>query len=409
MTNPKPVPDVINGLPIAIIGAGPAGLMAAEVLSKAGHLVHVYEQKPSAARKFLMAGKTGLNISHAEPVPQFLARYDQADWLAPMIEAFDATAIRQWMTELGIESYVGSSGRIFPVEMKAAPLLRAWITRLKAQGVQFFYRHQWLGWDAQDHLLFSILENTHAIAAKAVILAMGGGSWARLGSDGAWFDILKQHHIDLLPLQPSNVGVQVKWSPFIVPHAGQPLKRVQAWVNPEHRYMGEAVLTHYGLEGGLIYKLSRELRQSMNEGETACFYLDLLPDVTLDQLQHKLKPQAGQSLNNLWRKAGLDGLKAHLIREILPKVQWHDALQVALIAKNLPITVQGFQPIDEAISTAGGVTRNALDENLMLQQKAGVFCAGEMLDWDAPTGGYLLTACFATGQAAAQGVLNWLA
>lgn len=403
----------LSNLPIVIVGAGPAGLMAAEVLAQAGHMVQVYEQKPSAARKFLMAGKTGLNISHNEAFEQFVQRYDQPEWLKPMLVQCDARWIQDWMQGLGIESYVGSSGRIFPVEMKAAPLLRAWLNRLKAMGVQFFYRHCWTGWQGQQ-LEFLHQEQVITVEAKAVILATGGGSWARLGSDAAWIPVLQAQDVDIVPLQPSNVGVQVNWSDFMQPLAGQPLKRIKAWVTPDTNadgkvYQGEAVISHYGLEGGLIYRLGRELRQQLEQSQPAIIYLDLLPDVSQTLLAQKLKPMAKQSLNNIWRKAGLDQVKAALLRETLPKADWQNPQQVAAMAKCLPIQVQGFRPIDEAISTAGGVSLAALDNQLMLRRKTGIFCCGEMLDWDAPTGGYLLTACFATGRQAAQGVMHWLA
>lgn len=423
LARPANLPEAngLKELPVIIVGAGPAGLMAAEVLAQAGQPVQVYEQKPSAARKFLMAGKTGLNISHNEAFEQFVQRYDQPDWLRPMLAQCDARWIQNWMHSLGIQSYVGSSGRIFPVEMKAAPLLRAWLNRLKALGVQFFYRHCWTGWQGQQ-LEFLHQDQAMTVEAKAMILATGGGSWARLGSDAAWIPVLQAQAIDIVPLQPSNVGVQVNWSDFIQPLAGQPLKRIKAWVRPGgndkgndkgndngNGYQGEAVISHYGLEGGLIYRLGRELRQQAERSQPALLYLDLLPDISQSTLAQKLKPVRKQSLNNVWRKAGLDQAKAALLREVLPRADWQNPQQAAAMAKCLPIQVQGFRPIDEAISTAGGVSLAALDNQLMLSHKAGVFCCGEMLDWDAPTGGYLLTACFATGRQAAQGVLHWLA
>ncbi|XID75213.1 TIGR03862 family flavoprotein [Alkanindiges sp. WGS2144] len=397
-----------NGLPVVIIGAGPAGLMAAEVLAQAGYQVQVYEQKPSAARKFLMAGKTGLNISHDEDFEQFILRYDRADWLKPMLAQFKAADIQHWMQGLGIESYVGSSGRIFPREMKAAPLLRAWLSRLKALGVQFFYRHQWTGWATQQQLQFNDPDGSKLVEAGIIILATGGGSWARLGSDAAWLAMLQAEHIPVVPLQPSNAGVLVSWSDFMQPLAGQPLKRVKAWVESGQIYPGEAVISHYGLEGGLIYRLNRGLRQQLEQQGSATIQLDLLPDVSMDTLIQKLQPSTKQSLNTLWRKAGLDAIKAALIREFLPKACWQNAEQVSRTIKSLSIPVTGFRPIDEAISTTGGVSIAALDKNLMLTQKPGVFCCGEMLDWDAPTGGYLLTACLATGRQAALGVMDWL-
>ncbi len=413
--------DALNqqsSLPVVIIGAGPAGLMAAEVLAQAGYRVQVYEQKPTAARKFLMAGKTGLNISHNEEFSSFVQRYDQPDWLSPMLQQCDAVWIQQWMQDLGIESYVGSSGRIFPVAMKAAPLLRAWLIRLKAQGVEFFYRHQWLGWDDHDQLIFNHLTpsglnadnqpSAFVVPARAVVLALGGGSWARLGSDAAWVSLLQAQHVDVSPLQPSNVGVLVNWSAFMQPLAGQPLKRVKAWVNPERCYQGEAVISHYGLEGGLIYRLSRELREPLNRQGNATIYIDLLPDISTDTLRHRLQKTAKQSMQTLWRKAGLDAPKIALIRECIPKEDWTNLEKITSAIKQLPVSVNGFRPIDEAISTAGGISLNAMDAQLMLKQKSGIFACGEMLDWDAPTGGYLLTACFATGRQAGEGVIHWL-
>lgn len=407
---------------VAIIGAGPAGLMAAEVLSQAGLQVHVFEHKPSAARKFLMAGKGGLNISHSEPFAQLLQRYDAAEWLAPMLQQCDAAAIQQWMQSLGIASYIGSSGRIFPHQMKAAPLLRAWLQRLKDQGVRFHYRTRWLGWTAQGAQQFSAEQKNSIFeqSFSATVLALGGGSWPRLGSDAQGLAWLNAHGVTVTPLQAANVGVQVAWSPFMQQHAGQPLKRVCAWLDGVAPVQAEAVLTPYGLEGGLLYALGRPIRQRLQpiqqakqqpaQQQHAVLYLDLLPDVSALQLIERLTKHTKdkQSQANIWRKAGLDGAKAALLREFLPKTDWSTPEKVAQMAKKMAIKIEGLQPIDEAISSAGGVAQNVLDQHLMLKNHAGVFCAGEMLDWDAPTGGYLLTACFASGRWAAQGVLSWL-
>ncbi|ERS02209.1 flavoprotein [Acinetobacter sp. COS3] len=386
---------------IAIIGAGPAGLMAAEVLSQYDYTIDVFEQKPSAARKFLMAGKTGLNISHNEPVADFIQRYDQAEWLAPWIKQWDAAWIQNWMHGLGIESYIGSSGRVFPVEMKAAPLLRAWLKRLMTTKVKFHYRHRCVELSKNE---LTIENQTQRFTASydAIVLACGAVSWAQLGSDGLWQDWLAKDEIETF--QPSNVGVLKTWSPFMQDCFGQPLKRVDAWVNAENKTHGDIVITHYGLESGVIYKLGRDLRALNANHQALQLYLDLLPDVSLEQLENKLQGNKKQSLTNIWRKAGLDQVKINLIREVVAKAQWSDAKQMAQHVKQLCIPLDGFRPIEEAISCAGGVKQAALSQQLQLQSNPYVFCCGEMLDWDAPTGGYLLTACFATGRAVGQGV-----
>ena len=388
---------------IAIIGAGPAGLMAAEVLSQSDYEVHMYEQKPSAARKFLMAGKTGLNISHAEPLEQFIQRYDQAEWLADWIRRWDATWIQHWMQGLGVESYVGSSGRIFPIEMKAAPLLRAWLKHLAEQGVQFHYRHSCMGIQSNTLQIKDLLQQREfSEDFAAIVLACGAVSWPQLGSDGQWQNWLSNEQLN--PFQASNAGVERVWSSFMQPVFGQPLKRVVAWVDPAQKSQGDIVITHYGLESGLIYKLGRALRQQSKKQ----LMLDLLPELNHVQLVQKLKPSKKQSLSNVWRKAGLDAAKASLIRELVPKADWNDPEKLASQIKQLPIALTGFRPIEEAISCAGGVKREALTAHLQLKQQPQIFCCGEMLDWDAPTGGYLLTACFATGRAAGEGVHAYL-
>ncbi|TCB57426.1 TIGR03862 family flavoprotein [Acinetobacter terrae] len=393
---------------VAIIGAGPAGLMAAEVLTQYDYDVHVYEQKPSAARKFLMAGKTGLNISHAEPVAQFIERYDQAEWLAPWIKQWDANWIQQWMKGLGIESYIGSSGRVFPVEMKAAPLLRAWLKRLVEQGVIFHYRHQCLNLRSSE-LKFKnlVTEQVETQQFDAIVMACGAVSWSRLGSDGAWQQWLSQDEIEAF--QASNAGVEHAWSKFMQPVFGQPLKRVEAWVGDQAKTMGDIVISHYGLESGLIYKQGRALRQQVKNGQAMQLCLDLIPDQTVEQLAQKLQPSKKQSLSNVWRKAGLDNAKANLVRELVAKELWNDPLALAHQIKHLLIPLEGFRPIEEAISCAGGIKRDVLSEQLQLKSNPHVFCCGEMLDWDAPTGGYLLTACFATGRAVGEGVHDYLA
>ncbi|MCH7302965.1 TIGR03862 family flavoprotein [Acinetobacter sp. NIPH1876] len=386
---------------VAIIGAGPAGLMAAEVLSQYDYEIDVFEQKPSAARKFLMAGKTGLNISHAEPVDRFIQRYDHAAWLGPWVKQWDAQWIQNWMQGLGIESYIGSSGRIFPIEMKAAPLLRAWLKRLMADGVKFHYRHRCV--DLSNNQL-TIENQTQRFSATydAIILACGAVSWSQLGSDGAWQQWLSKNEIE--PFQASNAGVLKTWSPFMQACFGQPLKRVNAWVQSEQQTHGDIIITHYGFESGVIYKLGRDLRAQLAQKRRLQLHLDLLPDVSIDQLEKKLQGNKKQSLTNLWRKAGLDTVKINLLREIVEKSLWSDAKQMAQQIKQLSIPLDGFRPIEEAISCAGGVKQTAVSPQLQLQSNPYVFCCGEMLDWDAPTGGYLLTACFATGRAAAEGV-----
>lgn len=392
---------------IAIVGAGPAGLMAAEVLSQFDYELHVYEQKPSAARKFLMAGKTGLNISHAEPVEQFVQRYDQVDWLSPWVKQWDAVWIQNWMQELGIEPYIGSSGRVFPTEMKAAPLLRAWLKRLASHGIQFHYRHK-VSRLHQQQLELHDLKNNELRTEKfdAIILACGAISWSELGSDGAWQAWLKPDEIEVF--QASNAGVEYPWSTFMQPIFGQPLKRVEAWVGQGEKTTGDIVISHYGLESGLIYKQGRGLREQLKQGQQVQLSLDLFPDQSVGQLAKKLQPTKKQSLSNVWRKAGLDGAKAALVRELVAKTWWQDAAELAKQIKHLTIPLTGFRPIEEAISCAGGVKREVLSEQLQLKSNPYVFLCGEMLDWDAPTGGYLLTACFATGRAAGQGVHQFL-
>lgn len=392
---------------VAIVGAGPAGLMAAEVLSKTGANIHIFEQMPSAARKFLMAGKTGLNISHAEDLKTFIERYDAKDWLAPWIKQYNAQWIQDWMQSLGIESYVGTSGRIFPKEMKAAPLLRAWLKRLNDAGVQFHYRHRCTDL-TENRLTYDCQGSINTEEFDAIVLACGAVSWSKLGSDGAWQAWLKAQEVT--PFMPSNVGVTYAWSSYMANLFGQPLKRIDAWVNKPHtqKVHGDIVLTHYGLESGVIYKLNRCLHEQFKHTQQMEIVLDLLPDISLDNLAKKLCSQKKQSTANIWRKAGLDAVKVALIREIVPKDVWSKPKLLAQYIKHLKILVDGFRPIEEAISCAGGVKQDYLTEHLQLKTQPNVFCCGEMLDWDAPTGGYLLTACFATGRVAGNGVKQYL-
>lgn len=396
---------------VVIVGGGPAGLMAAEVLSALpGLAVDVYDAMPSVGRKFLMAGKGGMNITHSEPLPDFVGRYGaRAGQLAPWLAAFSPTALRDWIHSLGIDTFVGTSGRVFPTEMKAAPLLRAWLHRLRSQGVHFHVRHRWLGWSG-DGLRFATPDGEIVVQAAAVILALGGGSWARLGSDGAWVPVLRDSGIDVAPLKPANCGFDVAWSPYFSERfAGQPVKPVVASFAGQTR-QGEFNITATGIEGGLVYALSAPLRDALARDGHAALTLDLAPGRSIERLAADLaRPRGRDSLaNHLRRRAGIEGVKAALLRELCPPETLAAPALLAAAIKALAVPVGATRPIDEAISTAGGVSFAALDGALMLHGKPGVFCAGEMLDWEAPTGGYLLTACLASGRVAAGGVRRWL-
>ena len=396
---------------VVIVGGGPAGLMAAEVLSALpGLAVDLYDAMPSVGRKFLMAGKGGMNITHSEPLPDFVGRYGaRAGQLAPWLAAFSPTALRDWIHSLGIDTFVGTSGRVFPTEMKAAPLLRAWLHRLRSQGVHFHVRHRWLGWSG-DGLRFATPDGEIVVQAAAVILALGGGSWARLGSDGAWVPVLRDSGIDVAPLKPANCGFDVAWSPYFSERfAGQPVKPVVASCAGQTR-QGEFNITATGIEGGLVYALSAPLRDVLARDGHAALTLDLAPGRSIERLAADLaRPRGRDSLaNHLRRRAGIEGVKAALLRELCPPETLAAPALLAAAIKALAVPVGATRPIDEAISTAGGVSFAALDEALMLHGKPGVFCAGEMLDWEAPTGGYLLTACLASGRVAAAGVRRWL-
>lgn len=400
---------------VAIIGAGPAGLMAAEVLSQANVAVTVFDAMPSAGRKFLMAGKGGMNITHSEPWDDFLSRYGaQASQLEPMLSTFSPQALRCWLQELGISTFVGSSGRVFPSDMKAAPLLRAWLHRLRSQGVSLQMRQRWQGWQGQD-LVFATPSGFRLVKARAVILALGGASWPQLGSNAAWLPTLQARGIPLQPFKPANCGFECDWSEFFQQrYAAQPLKTVKLTVidlaGQNHSQLGELMISDYGLEGSLIYALSAFLREQILHRGTATIELDLLPDWPLEKILHRLsKPRGKQSLSSYLRKTlSVEGVKLALLREVLAPDQLAQPLLLAQALKALPLQLRATRPIAEAISSAGGVCFDALDSGLMLKQLPGVFCAGEMLDWEAPTGGYLLTACFATGRVAGQGVLRWL-
>ncbi|NWC90970.1 MULTISPECIES: TIGR03862 family flavoprotein [unclassified Pseudomonas] len=398
---------------VAIIGGGPAGLMAAEVLSQAGIQVDLYDGMPSVGRKFLLAGVGGMNITHSEAYPAFLSRYaERAPFMAPLLRAFGAEALCEWIHGLGIETFVGTSGRVFPTDMKAAPLLRAWLKRLRDQGVVIHTRHRWLGWTADGSLLIHSPDGEKTVHSDAVLLALGGGSWSRLGSDGAWLTLLEDKGVPYTPLQPSNCGFEVSaWSDLMVSKfAGAPLKNVAIGLAGDKPRLGECVVTATGIEGSLIYALSAPIREAINRDGSATVHLDLLPSKPLDKVIAALsKPRGSRSMSkHLHSQLGLDGVKAALLRELAPAEHFNDPAQLAVDIKALPLTLVKTRPMDEAISTAGGVPFEALDERLMLKQLPGVFCAGEMLDWEAPTGGYLLTGCFASGQVAGRGVLEWL-
>ena len=401
---------------VSIIGAGPAGLMAAEVLSQAGVKVNVFDAMPSVGRKFLMAGKGGMNITHAEPIEQFLSRYgSQQDNLAPIIRAFSPDVLRAWVKDLGIETFVGSSGRVFPTEMKAAPLLRAWLHRLRTNGVRFHMRQHWQGWDAEGKLILGTQNGEQRIQPDILILALGGGSWPQLGSTGFWVSWLAALGITVMPLQPANCGFETLWSAyFLSQFAGQPIKTVR--INFENTQgqrfsqQGELMVSEYGLEGGLIYALSAPLREQITLTGSALITLDLLPDRDLASIITKLSGSRGKnSLSNFLRKQlSLDSVKIALLREVLSAEEMNHPHVLAQTLKAIPIKLIHTRPISEAISSAGGVSFTELNQQLMLHKLPGVFCCGEMLDWEAPTGGYLLTACLASGRAAGFGALAWL-
>ncbi len=395
---------------LAIIGGGPAGLMAAEVAAGAGADVSVFDAMPSVGRKFLIAGKGGMNITHAEPLADFKRRYGEREpVIAPLLDAFGPAELREWIHGLGIETFVGTSGRVFPREMKAAPLLRAWLHRLRARGVHFNVRHRWQGWTAAGALRFATPAGEITHHADAVILALGGGSWAKLGSDGAWVPLLAGHDVPVAPLKPANCGFDVNWSAhFSQRFAGAPVKSVIARVG-SLRQQGEFNITASGIEGGLIYALSAPLRDALEAGQPAVITLDLAPGRSLERLTADLsRPQGRDSLtNHLRRRAGIEGVKAGLIREFSPFFGL-TAAAIAATIKALPMPVASPRPLDEAISTAGGVMFEALDDGLMCRHQPGLFFAGEMLDWEAPTGGYLLTACLASGYRAGLAAAAWL-
>ncbi|KAF1689959.1 TIGR03862 family flavoprotein [Pseudoxanthomonas taiwanensis] len=409
-----PSPVRLPGL--AIVGGGPAGLMAAEVARAAGCEVELFEAKGSVGRKFLIAGKGGLNLTHAEPLPDFIGRYGaRADAVVAWLHGFGPEALRDWARGLGVDTYVGSSRRVFPLDRKAAPLLRGWVRRLKEQGVRFHVQHRWLGWDEAGALRFATPAGERSLHAGATVLALGGGSWPQLGSDGAWVPVLRERGVDVAPLVPGNCGFDIGWSAhFAERHAGAPLKPgVAHWRDAEGReqaLQGECVATATGIEGSLVYALSVPLREAIAHDGQATLWLDLVPGRDLDRLRRDLaRPRNGRSLSeHLRRHAGVGGVKAALLRGVLDAAALADMVRVAATLKRLPLVLRRPRPIEEAISSGGGVRLEAMDTDLMLSTVPGVFCAGEMLDWEAPTGGYLLTACFASGRRAGLAAARWL-
>ncbi len=419
--------------------------MAAEVLAQAGICVDVYDAMPSVGRKFLMAGKGGMNITHAEAFDIFVTRYGaRRTHVEALLRDFPPSALREWIHGLGIDTFVGTSGRVFPTGMKAAPLLRAWQHRLRVSGVRFHMRHRWVGWDEKGALCFSTPSSTQEtspnkfkshpapllqrgvpqagnltgldesnltrIKSDAVILALGGGSWPQLGSDGAWVSFLIGHGANVAPLRPANCGFNVAWSAhFRERFSGEPLKSVAALFAGE-RKLGECVITEHGIEGGLIYAHSGALRDEIEHSGSATLQLDLLPDWSPQRVLAEVShPRGSRSISShLQSRLGIKGVKANLLREVLSAEQMLDSEHLARTLKSLPLTLIAPRPLSEAISSAGGVTFESLDDTLMLKNSPGIFCAGEMLDWEAPTGGYLLSACFASGHVAGKGVLNWL-
>lgn len=403
---------------IAIIGGGPAGLMAAERLARPGARVHLYDAMPTLGRKFLRAGVGGLNITHSEPLDAFIARYSQPKRLGPLLREFGPTQVVDWLKHLGFETFTGTSGRVFPVGMKSSPILRAWLKRLDEAGVTIHPNHRWTGIHSDERkvyrapltLAFETPTGTTTILADAVLLALGGGSWPKLGSTGGWVSILEAHGVLIAPLRPANCGFDVDWSDhFKAKFNGAPLKAITITFK-EIRKQGEFIVTDEGIEGSLIYALSARLRDEIEANGQAIFHLDLAPDWPIEKLISRLSQSRGSRSisSHLQKTVGISGVKTGLLWEFLAREDFQTPEKLAAAIKSLPIPLLRPRPLAEAISSAGGVRFEALEETLMLRTMPGVFCAGEMLDWEAPTGGYLLTACFASGRAAGLGVWEWL-
>ncbi|WP_042691014.1 TIGR03862 family flavoprotein [Azospirillum sp. B506] len=413
MPVPHTIPDVAPP-DVAIVGAGPAGLMAAEIAATAGLRVALFDHTPTPARKLLLAGRGGLNLTHSEPLDRFLPRYGNAEPLfRRLLAAFSPDDLRGWAAGLGIETFVGSSGRVFPVQMKASTLVRAWLRRLDGLGVTLHSRHRWTGWDETGALTFHAAfrhgEETVTVTPRATLLALGGASWPRTGSDGGWIPLLEGLGVEVAPLVPSNMGFEVPWSDHLRDRfAGQPVKSVGLSA-AGRRLKGEFVITETGIEGGAVYALSAPLRNAIAAEGWATLTLDLLPDMAEAELVKRLRRRGAESLSTFLKKSlSLSGPRAALLREFAPAADLTDPVALARQIKGLSVVLTGVSPIERAISSAGGVRLSELDERSMLSRRPGLFLAGEMLDWEAPTGGYLLQGCFAMGVAAGKGMVEWL-
>lgn len=401
---------------VAIVGCGPAGLMAADVLSQSGYSVTIFDSMLSAGRKFLIASKGGLNLTHSMHFEKFLAMYgERSNDLTPFLENFGPEELRNWISELGFRTFEGSSGRIFPEDMRGGAILHAILERLKSRSVEFQFNHKWCGWDEEQNQIFATNAGMFSRRFDAIVLSLGGASWPQTGSDAGWVPFFKQNGINVTPMRPSNCGFEVNWSDYFIDHyAGQPIKPVVLSFTDLrgqiHQQKGEFIATKYGIEGSLVYAFSSFLRDSIEKNGQSIVYLDLAPDMNAEQLITRLSSQRGtRSLSTHLKKSiGFSGIRTNLLFELLEKTSLNDPIELAKSIKNLPIRLISARPISEAISTAGGVAFSELDDELMLKKFPGTFCAGEMLDWEAPTGGFLLTACFSTGFAAAHGMIKWL-